>query len=120
MQIEIQASGFSLSHALRAYVYRRVNFSFNARERHIKCIVIRLSDVNGPRGGCDKCCQIQVVVPGHQDVVVEDTEADMYFAIDRAADRASRSIARRLDRRRMRALNQAQGRRGQTMELAGY
>ena len=71
-----------------------------ARHGQIKCVVVRLSDTNGPRGGNDKCCRIQVVVPGHSDVLVEDTESDLYTAIDRATDRVSRTVARRLDRRR--------------------
>ena len=59
---------------------------------------MRLSDINGPRGGEDKRCQLQVSLAGLPDVVVEDTEADLYFAIDRAADRVGRSVMRKLDR----------------------
>ena len=33
-------------------------------------------------------------------VVIEDTEADLYVAIDRAADRAGRTLERRLARQR--------------------
>ena len=32
--------------------------------------------------------------------MIEDTETDVYVAIDRAADRAGRSVARRLERQR--------------------
>lgn len=100
MQIEIVARDFPLTEAMRAYVTRRLDFSLSARHRHIKCVVVRLGDNNGPRGGSDKCCGIQVVVPGHADIVVQDTESDLYAAIDRATDRASRTVARRLDRQR--------------------
>lgn len=100
MQIEILARSFPLTNAMRAYVNRRLEFSLSARHSHIKCVVVRLIDINGPRGGSDKCCRIQVVIPGHSDIVTEDTESDMYSAIDRAADRVSRTVARRLDRHR--------------------
>jgi ribosomal subunit interface protein len=100
MQIEIVARDFPLTDAMRSYVTRRLDFSFSARRQHIKCVVVRLGDTNGPRGGNDKCCGIQVVVPGHADIVVQDTESDLYAAIDRATDRASRTVARRLDRQR--------------------
>ena len=53
---------------------------------------------NGPRGGKDKRCCIQVPFPGTRNVVIEDTEADLYVAIDRAADRAARAVSRRLER----------------------
>jgi len=62
--------------------------------------VVRLSDINGPRGGNDKRCRIKVPLAGRQDVVIEDTEADLYVAIDRAADRTERALARRLERLR--------------------
>ena len=61
---------------------------------------MRLSDINGPRGGADKCCHIQVVLPHLPDVVIEDIEMDLYAAIDRAADRAGRTVGRRLTRQR--------------------
>ena len=100
MNIDIQARNFSLTHALRGHVERRLGFAFSTRNQHIQRILVRLSDINGPRGGPDKCCHIQLVLPQLADVVIEDTESDLYVAIDRAADRASRSLARRLGRQR--------------------
>lgn len=100
MQTEVIARSFPLTDAMRRYVNRRVEFSLSVRRSHIKCVVVRLSDNNGPRGGNDKCCRIQVVVPGQADIVVKDTESDLYAAIDRATDRISRTVARRLDRQR--------------------
>ena len=35
-----------------------------------------------------------------RNVLIEDTESDMYVAIDRAAERASRTLGRRLTRQR--------------------
>jgi ribosome-associated translation inhibitor RaiA len=61
---------------------------------------VRLSDVNGPRGGEDKRCHIEVRLRGMPDVVIVDTEADLYVAIDRATERAGRALVRRLERRR--------------------
>lgn len=59
---------------------------------------MRLSDINGLRGGAYKCCHLRVVLPGLFDVVVKDTEADLYVAIDRAADRAQRTVMCRIER----------------------
>jgi len=98
MQIDIQSRGFSLTDALLKYSEQRLLFSMSYFSINIKRVVIRLSDINGPRGGTDKRCHLQVVIPGLPDVVVEDTEADMYAAIDRAMDRARRTVARKLDR----------------------
>ena len=100
MQIEIQARDFNLTHSLREHIQRRLGFALSTRYQHIQRILVRLSDINGPRGGIDKCCQIQMVLPQQADVLIEDTETDMYVAIDRAADRASRTLGRRLTRQR--------------------
>lgn len=103
MQIDINADSFSLTDALRSHAERRLRFALTFSHEHIQRIVMRLSDVNGPRGGADKCCHLQVVLAGLHDVVVEDVEADLYVAIDRAANRAGRTVRRRLTRRRDRA-----------------
>jgi ribosomal subunit interface protein len=98
MQLEIQARDFQLTEALRAYIERRLSFALSSRYEQIQRIVVRLSDINGTRGGIDKRCQIQVKLPRLRDIVIEDTESDLYVAIDRATDRVSRTVARRLAR----------------------
>jgi len=100
MQIIIQARGFDLTAGLREHVERRLYFALDWAHDHVSRISVVLSDVNGPRGGEDKRCRIQVAVPGTADVVVEDTQADLYVAIDRTVDRAGRTLVRRLARQR--------------------
>ena len=100
MQINIQAQNFPLTNALRGHVERRLGFSLSTRDEHIEKVMVRLSDINGPRGGEDKRCRILIVLPRLPDVVIEDTMADLYCAIDRAADRAGRTVGRRLSRQR--------------------
>ena len=101
MQIDIQARNFALTDALRSHTERRLGFALSTRDNHIQRVLVRLSDINGPRGGADKCCHIHVALARLPDVVIEDTEADLYAAIDRAADRAGRTLGRRLVRRRI-------------------
>ncbi len=98
MQIDIQSRGFSLTDALFGYAQRRLLFALSYCSGHVNRVVIRLSDINGPRGGADKRCQIQVVLAGIPDVVVEDTEVNLYDAIDRAIDRVRRTVFRKVDR----------------------
>ncbi len=98
MQIDIQARDFSLTDALRNHAERRLRFSLTCCDGHIQRIVVRLSDINGPRGGADKRCHLRVVLDGLPDVVIEDIEADLYVAIDRATDRAGRTLVRKISR----------------------
>ncbi|MDH5424614.1 MAG: HPF/RaiA family ribosome-associated protein [Gammaproteobacteria bacterium] len=100
MQVDIQARHFSLTKALHKHIEKRLRFSLGSRDEQIRRVIVRLSDINGPRGGEDKHCHVQVVLPQLGDVVIEDTEKNMYVAIDRAFDRAGYAVARRLSRQR--------------------
>ena len=99
MQIDIQARNFSLTNAIRSHAEQRLRFALTCCDDHIQLVVMRLSDINGPRGGADKRCHLQVILAGLPDVVVEDIESDLYVAIDRASDRAGRTVVRKIDRR---------------------
>ena len=100
MRIVIQANGFVLTEALKTYTEQRLTATLGWAGERMRKLAVSLSDINGPRGGIDKRCKIQVQLGGGQEVVIEDTEADLYVAIDRAADRADRAVVRRVERMR--------------------
>jgi len=100
MQTSIQSLGFTLTEDLRDYVMKRLSYSLNHGDAQITRLTVRLSDINGPRGGEDKRCLIELRLKAAQAIVIEDTEADLYVAIDRAAERAGRTLERRLARQR--------------------
>lgn len=100
MQMDIQSQGFSLTEGLREYVMKRLAYALSHGGMSITRVIVRLSDINGPRGGDDKRCLVEVRLKSASSVVIEDTEADLYVAIDRAAERAGRTLARRLARQR--------------------
>ena len=103
MQIVIHALNFSLTDALRRHADHRLRSALTCYDEHIHRVVIRLSGQRGVRSGGDKCCHVQVRLAGLADVVIEDSESDLYVAIGRAAHRAERTIKRRLARRRDKA-----------------
>lgn len=96
MKIDIQAHGVELTDGLREHVEHRLGFALSQFQERIRGVVVRLSDVNGPKGGIDKRCYLRVRLNGLSDIVVEETEADFPVAVNRAADRAKRTLARRL------------------------
>ena len=100
MQIEIHARDFVLTDGLREAVERRLRFALGRFDERPLRVNVRLSDINGPRGGEDKHCAIQVRVGGLPDIVVEDTEADLYAAVNRATERVARTLRRKLQRAR--------------------
>lgn len=98
MKTDIRAHNFTLSPALRYHVNHRLAISLRRHRDRIARVSVRLADINGPRGGIDKHCQIQITLFHLPEVLIEDVEGDMYQAISRAVDRASRLVARRIER----------------------
>jgi putative sigma-54 modulation protein len=98
MHIDIQARGFRLTEALREHAARRLRFALGGAGGRVRRVAVRVADENGPRGGVDKRCTLRVSLPGQPPVIVEQLDPDLYAAIDRAADRLGRSVARRLAR----------------------
>jgi ribosomal subunit interface protein len=98
MQIDIQTNGFSLTDGIRNYTKQRMQFALNRNDKYVTKVKVRLADINGPRGGVDKRCQIDISLAGHNDIVIEDTETNLYVAIDRASDRCARTLTRRLEK----------------------
>lgn len=98
MQLDIQARGFTLTEGLRNYCEQRLRSALGPASGRLRNVAVRLSDVNGPRGGVDKRCTIRAIVPGAPPVVIAQYETDVYVAIDRAADRIARSLSRRMER----------------------
>ena len=100
MRIDIHSSKFALTEGLRNHIERRVQFALSWAHHKLPLIHLRLDDVNGPKGGVDKVCRIQIPVAGGKPVVIEETQTDMVTAIDRAIERAARTISRRIERSR--------------------
>lgn len=98
MQFEIRTEGFELTGALHQHAQRRLDFALSRFRPHLGWVYMRLTDENGPRGGIDKRCQVRVRMPGLPRVVINELSDDLYAAIDRAADRAGCTVARRLAR----------------------
>jgi ribosomal subunit interface protein len=103
MNIEIHGRHVELSPTLKAHIEQKLQFSLNRFEQHISKITISLSDVNGPKGGLDKQCTLQVFLVNMNDVVIKDTQATLSLAIDRAIKRAGRSVARKVDQQQDRS-----------------
>ena len=96
MQVAIRSHGFPLTTAIEDYVQRRLRTALSHAMHHIRAVTVVLLDINGPRGGRDKVCRVRVMVKDRPVMVIDDTEDNLYVAIDRAAERAGRTTARKL------------------------
>ncbi len=98
MRIDIRGSGFRITAPLLDHTERRLRFALTRSSDRIKRVVVRLGDANGPRGGEDKFCRMQVHFERAPPILIEDAGADLYAVIDRAAERAGRNAAKHVDR----------------------
>lgn len=101
MDVCLVAKDFAFTPSLKEHAERRLELALTQVRHSVSRIVIRLGDLNGPRGGRDKVCQVSVVMPGHPEVVIREVQEDMYYAIDSAIKRAAYRAMRVLTRRRL-------------------
>ena len=98
MQLDVRTSGLPMTDGLREFVERKLRYAlgrFGQRVRHVR---VRLTDVNGPKKGEDIRCLIHArLVPGGT-LTIEEQRADPFVAVARATERASRRLARELDK----------------------
>ncbi len=98
--IDLRSSNVPISLSLREHVSRRLDFAIRRFAQHVDRVIVRLVDLNGPKGGPDKRCRMLLYLDGPETVVVEATDSDAYAAVSQAAMRLDESVARALMRRR--------------------
>lgn len=98
MRIDLHCDGVKAAPGLQDYVTRRMRFAIGRFHDHIQWARIKVADVNGPRGGADKRCVVQLRLRNLPDVVFAITQIDVRAAVDEAAERVARVLAQRLRR----------------------
>lgn len=84
---------------LREMAIGRVTFAMRRLSWLVPRARVQMSDVNGPRGGVDKRCQIELKTDTSGTVVVTAMARDWRTALDSALARASHVLMRRSRRR---------------------
>ena len=79
---------------LRDLTEHRVRFVLRRLGWLVPRAEVQMSDVNGPRGGIDKRCQVELKTNGAGSVVVASVANDWRTALDNALDRAARFLMR--------------------------
>jgi hypothetical protein len=69
-------------------------------ESRVERVVVRFEDLNGPKGGDDTACRIQVALSGQPVIVVEARAEGEAHAFRLALPKLNAALKRRLDRRR--------------------
>lgn len=102
MELSVSGLNFDLTDSILGHVRRRLDEGVSHYAPRLRLITVRVSDVNGPRGGTDKRCHLEVVSPEVGTICVDELDADLYRAIDRAVARLRRQLSREFGRNRSR------------------
>ncbi|MFG0273497.1 MAG: HPF/RaiA family ribosome-associated protein [Phycisphaerales bacterium] len=100
MRIEIHHANLRPSDSLGETVERRIVSALGRLAHRIRDVSVWIADTNGPRGGADKSCRVQVRLAHGPALVVAHVSHDPYQAASGAVDRAGRAVQRRVDRSR--------------------
>lgn len=99
MQLDVRFIGMEREPAVIEFLERQLGFTLGRFSSRIGRVVVRLEDVNGPRGGRDKVCRIEAR-GDFGERVSESIGTNPYSVSARAMDVLERSIARALKRER--------------------
>ena len=86
--------------ALRGLVERRVHFVMRRVSAQLARVRVLLSDVNGPRGGVDKHCLLELKTDRGGTLHVSALATDWRVAINDALARAGNTLGRNWQRKR--------------------
>lgn len=102
MRFSVSGDRVKVTTALREYIDRCLHFALGRFAPVIDHVSVRVGDVNGPRGGIDKHCQIVVKLQaaGSNPIATNDKDEDLRAAVARASNRAGRTVARAIERKR--------------------
>lgn len=108
---QLRVLGVELDEDERSHLRRRLAVKLGKFATSIERVRVRVADVNGPRGGVDQVCRINVVLIGLSPVVVEERDASLEAAIDGALTGTERAVRRSVQRRRMKPIRGRHNRR---------
>jgi len=99
MQIFVKSSD-SRAPEMRDLARRRLRFVLRRLSWLVPHATVRLWDVNGPRGGVDKRCDVHIRTTSAGSIMIRASAGDWRSALDSALARASRVLLRTWQRGR--------------------
>jgi len=99
MKIQFPKCDVDVTAVLRDHVERRLGLALARFADQIGRVTVRFSHADGDPSGAHMRCRIEVGLRP-QRLDVEDTDADLFAAVNHATERASRSVARAFEQGR--------------------
>ncbi|MBC8317284.1 MAG: HPF/RaiA family ribosome-associated protein [Desulfobulbaceae bacterium] len=100
MKIDITMQQTCSDNTISCQVARQVRFALSRFGTALQIIKVRITDINGPKGGIDTRCVVSVKLASAGEVVVQGDGENIFSALSYCLSRADRTISRSLARRR--------------------
>ncbi|MEI6515238.1 MAG: hypothetical protein WCO77_04610 [bacterium] len=107
MHIEVKQDKVELQNSLIANIQQHLSADLARFDRMIRRVCVKIADINGPHGGEDKSCRIQVYLKRTSSVVIEERGASVLSVVGRAIDRVDMAMLRMADHLKMRHRHKA-------------
>jgi putative sigma-54 modulation protein len=95
MNLELRISNAGIAELLRRYIERRLQFALGRFGERVSNVSVRL---NASGRASESKCRITAQLRPVGTIAVEVRDPDLFTAMDRAAGRLSRRVAREVDR----------------------
>jgi putative sigma-54 modulation protein len=100
MNIDVKQYHMELQNSVIENIYNHIATDLKRFDHMIRRVCVQITDINGPRGGEDKSCRIQVYLKRASSVIIEDRGASLLAVVCRAVARVDMAMSRSADRLR--------------------
>jgi putative sigma-54 modulation protein len=98
MELSIRTRAIEVTDGLRDLMTRRIELALDTFKGHTDSASVYVCDLNGPRKGIDKLCQITVLVHGVGKMVVVERGSTVTCALNRAVGRVKYRVSEAIRR----------------------
>lgn len=103
IKVKIQRAYIEVSEEELTQIEKAVNFAIDRFEHVVRDVEVTLVDINGPRGGVDKRCNVQIRLYPRGLLVVRNTGSSIIETVNGACDKMRQVITKRLSKQKARA-----------------
>lgn len=109
MDCDVHIHQMDLAGALRTYVQRRLRLKLGRHGWHVRTLKFRLTEQESSTGNGTKLCFLVAKLMPAGEVIITETNTDLFAAVSRAIERLKAALGRKVERQR------SQGRRRESV-----
>ena len=103
IKVKIQKAYVKISPKELFQIENAFNFAIDRFGHVVRDVVVTLADTNGPKGGVDKRCNVQLRLYPRGLAVVRSTGASLLETVHEACDKMRQVLSKRLSKQKSRA-----------------